>query len=161
LSTYQYNSLKTPSLTFYLNLMAYSSKLFLTLLLACTMAFLAMARGPLNSPSTTLATRLQLDAQANCWGSLFELQSCTTEVILFFLNGETYLGPDCCRAIRIIERECWPALLGSLGYTEQEEDILIGFCDASDEDGTTQTLPPPSPTANGGAKEIMVTKFAP
>jgi hypothetical protein len=52
-------------------------------------------------------------------------------------------------------------LLGSLGYTEQEEDILIGFCDASDEDGTTQTLPPPSPTANGGAKEIMVTKFAP
>ncbi|GMY33022.1 egg cell-secreted protein 1.1 [Fagus crenata] len=141
--------------------MAYSSKLFLTLLLACTMAFLAMARGPLNSPSTTLATRLQLDAQTNCWGSLFELQSCTTEVILFFLNGETYLGPNCCRAIRIIERECWPALLGSLGYTEQEEDILIGFCDASDEDGTTQTLPPPSPTANGGAKEIMVTKFAP
>lgn len=68
---------------------------------------------------------------------------------MFFLNGETYLGPNCCHAIRIIHHECWPAMMGSLGFTEQEGDILLGFCDASnddDDDNTiAQTLPPPSP----------------
>ena len=126
--------------------MAYPFNFFLKLFLAFSMAFLAMAR-PLNTHSN-LATRLQLDNQNNCWDSLFELQSCTGEVIMFFLNGETYLGPNCCHAIRIIHHECWPAMMGSLGFTEQEGDILLGFCDASndDDDNTTaQTLPPPSP----------------
>ena len=134
------------SIYLYLNLMAYSFNLFLTLFLTFSMAFLAMA-GPLNSPST-LATRLKLDNQNNCWESLFELQSCNGEAILFFLNGETYLGSNCCRAIRIIQRECWPAMMSSLGFTEQEGDILFGYCDASEEDDitTAKILPLPSPT---------------
>nr|CAD1839877.1 unnamed protein product [Ananas comosus var. bracteatus] len=36
--------------------------------------------------------RLQSDGLTQCWDSLVELRSCTGEVILFFLNGETYLG---------------------------------------------------------------------
>ncbi|KAK4585433.1 hypothetical protein RGQ29_022909 [Quercus rubra] len=125
--------------------MAYSFNFLLTFFLAFSMAFLAMA-SPLNTHSN-LATRLQLDNHNNCWDSLFELQSCTGEVIMFFLNGETYLGHNCCHAIRIIHHECWPAMMGSLGFTEQEGDILLGFCDASNDDDNTiaQTLPPPSP----------------
>ena len=39
-------------------------------------------------------------------------------------------------------------MMGSLGFTEQEGDILFGYCDASEKDDSTsaQTLPLPSPT---------------
>lgn len=43
-------------------------------------------------------------------------------------------------------------MMGSLGFTKQEGDILRGFCDASDDDDkitTTHTLPPLSPTIEG------------
>lgn len=155
LSAYQLPFSQIPFLSIYLNLMAYSFNLFLTQ--AFSMAFLAMAR-PFNSHWSTLATRLQLENHTNCWESLFELQSCTEEVIMFFLNSETYLGPNCCHAIKIIHHECWPAMMGSLGFTKQEGDILRGFCDASDDDDkitTTQTLPPLSPTIEGYKKRLI------
>ncbi|KAF3445493.1 hypothetical protein FNV43_RR10669 [Rhamnella rubrinervis] len=117
--------------------MAPALKVFLlTALLSLTVIsypFMAKAR-PLNNHhmGSNLAARLKLEDQSsNCWESLFQLQACTGEVVLFFLNGETYLGPSCCRAIRIIEHECWPDMLGSLGFTTEEGDILQGYCDAS------------------------------
>ncbi|XP_030461477.2 egg cell-secreted protein 1.1-like [Syzygium oleosum] len=89
----------------------------------------------------SLAARLKVaengSDSSNCWESMFQLQACTGEVIMFFLNGETYLGPSCCQAIRTIEHECWPNLLSSLGYTTEEGDILEGYCDAA------ATLHPP------------------
>ncbi|KAI3972414.1 hypothetical protein MKW92_009376 [Papaver armeniacum] len=66
-----------------------------------------------------------------CWNALYELRSCTNEIILFFMDGEMYLGIECCRAIRIITRECWPSMLTSVGFTAEEGDILRGYCDAS------------------------------
>ncbi|KAI3461971.1 hypothetical protein Pfo_018634 [Paulownia fortunei] len=116
----------------------------IALLLCFSASNIATAR-MLDSRST-LAARLKLEeveGSSNCWDSLFQLQSCTAEVVLFFLNGETYLGPGCCQAIRIIERDCWPAMLGSLGYTSEEGDILRGYCDASD--AGSEVPPPPSP----------------
>lgn len=81
---------------------------------------------------TSLATRIKLDGETlDCWGSLYELQPCTGEVITFFLSGETYLGPNCFQAIKIIQHECWPTLLGSLGYTTEEGDILEAYCDTT------------------------------
>ncbi|KZV17757.1 egg cell-secreted protein 1.2-like [Dorcoceras hygrometricum] len=74
-----------------------------------------------------------LDESSGCVDSLFQLQSCSSEVVMFFLNGETYLGPGCCTAIKSIQRDCWPNMLGSLGYTTEEGDILRGYCDASDD----------------------------
>ncbi|KAH9747698.1 Aldehyde oxygenase (deformylating) [Citrus sinensis] len=35
------------------------------------------------------------------------------------------------RAIDIITRNCWPAMLTSLGFTAEEGNILRGYCDAS------------------------------
>ncbi|CAL1410504.1 unnamed protein product [Linum trigynum] len=97
-----------------------------------------------SSPSTSLASRLKYsDAAAaggdgeetsNCWESLTELQACSGEIILFFLNGETYLGQGCCRAIRVIGRHCWPHLMGTLGFTDEESDVLEGYCDRADDD---------------------------
>ncbi|OAY80682.1 Egg cell-secreted protein 1.1 [Ananas comosus] len=81
----------------------------------------------------------------HCWDSLVELWSCAGEVILFFLNSETYLGPSCCRAIRVIEHHCWATdvLLASLGFTAQEGDILRGYCDPTNDSSDPSTPPPP------------------
>ncbi|OAY74051.1 egg cell-secreted protein 1.2-like [Ananas comosus] len=85
----------------------------------------------------------------DCWNALLELRSCTNEIVLFFLNGESYLGYDCCRAIRTITLHCWPSMLTSLGFTAQEGDILRGYCDAE-----AAAAPPPFaplPTTPSGA----------
>ncbi|WOL09598.1 egg cell-secreted protein 1.4-like [Canna indica] len=94
-----------------------------------------------------LAERLQADALMQCWNSLMELRSCTGEVILFFLNGEAYLGPSCCRAIRVIEHRCWAAeiMLQALGFTPREGDVLRGYCDAEAPPARSHPPPPPPP----------------
>lgn len=92
--------------------------------------------------ATTFMARLKLqdeeEGSSQCWDSLFELQACTGEIMLFFVNGETYLGQDCCGAIRTIERQCLPSMLGSLGFTSEEGDILHGYCDASESSSTPE-----------------------
>ncbi|XP_062203418.1 egg cell-secreted protein 1.2-like [Phragmites australis] len=77
-----------------------------------------------------------------CWDALVELRSCTNEIVLFFVNGESYIGPECCLAIRGATRHCWPAMLASVGFTAQEADVLRGFCDA--EAGAGAQAPPPA-----------------
>ncbi|KAJ8628508.1 hypothetical protein MRB53_021815 [Persea americana] len=89
--------------------------------------------------------RIRADDGMECWDALLELRACTGEVILFFLNGETYLGPSCCRSIRTIEHQCWPSMLFTLGFTYEEGDTLRGYCDAFD------FLPPPPPPPYLGA----------
>nr|DAD22521.1 TPA_asm: hypothetical protein HUJ06_023984 [Nelumbo nucifera] len=136
--------------------MAFSTKLFLLLnaLLAWTMlapAATARSLQPVVSPSlstSSLSARLQSDSMAQCWESLIEIRACTGEVILFFLNGQTYLGPSCCRAIRFIEHQCWPSMLVSLGFTPEEGDILRGYCDAT---GSTPPPPPPFTVCSGSS----------
>jgi hypothetical protein len=157
--------------------MASTSKLFFlsTVVLALSMASMAVSR-PLDlDTSPTLGARLKLDGESTiiaahspppspplppslpssllmlssppppapsstiCWDSLLALQACTGEVVMFFLNGETYLGPSCCQAIRVIEHECWPEMFLSLGFTTQEGDILEGYCEAA------AHSPPPLP----------------
>ncbi|MED6108429.1 hypothetical protein PIB30_023836 [Stylosanthes scabra] len=78
----------------------------------------------------------------NCWDSLLELKSCTNEIVLFFLNGESHLGQDCCHAIYVLTRNCWPALLTSLGFTVEETDILRGYCDAAANNSTDHDSAP-------------------
>ncbi|KAL1189999.1 Egg cell-secreted protein 1.1 [Cardamine amara subsp. amara] len=88
-----------------------------------------------SSPSTSLVYRLRLDEETGyCWDSLMQLQHCSGELILFFLNGETYIGPGCCSAIRTVGRKCWPTMIGVLGFTAQEGDMLQGYCDDQDSD---------------------------
>lgn len=110
------------------------------------------------SAAVTLAARLKLEGEGstNCWDSLFHLQSCTGEVIMFFLNGETYLGPTCCQAIRVVGHDCWPDMLASLGYTSEEGDVLQGYCDAK------QSPPPPtSPTTTTTVVDNATTNVLP
>ncbi|XP_073280570.1 egg cell-secreted protein 1.1-like [Primulina huaijiensis] len=122
--------------------MASNSNLLLVILVLCFSASSTTASARNLSPKTSLSTRLMLveDGSSPCWDSLLELHSCSGEVVLFFLNGETHLGPSCCNAIRIIQRQCWPSMLGSLGISTEESDILRGYCDATAAKGP----PPPS-----------------
>ncbi|OMO70446.1 hypothetical protein CCACVL1_18914 [Corchorus capsularis] len=111
--------------------------IFLAFLLT-TLLFLANAR-PMDpnptssrrsSTSLSLVARLKLDEEpTGCWDSLIELQSCTGEIIMFFLNGETELGHSCCQAIRTISNHCWPSMIGALGFTTEETHVLEGYCD--------------------------------
>jgi hypothetical protein len=84
-----------------------------------------------------------------CWSAVTELRSCTNEIVLFLLSGDSYLGPDCCIAIRTITRHCWPTMLASVGFTAEEADILRGFCDAevggAHSPPVTPSVPPTAP----------------
>ncbi|XVF58700.1 hypothetical protein PTKIN_Ptkin07bG0087300 [Pterospermum kingtungense] len=85
-----------------------------------------------SKPVRTFGGRLDASGGlVECWNALNELKSCTNEIILFFVNGQTDIGPGCCRAIEVITRYCWPAMLTSLGFTSEEGNILRGYCDAS------------------------------
>ncbi|KAK8951982.1 Egg cell-secreted protein 1.4 [Platanthera zijinensis] len=76
---------------------------------------------------------------------MLELRSFTDEIILFFLNGESYLSLECCRSIRVITHHCWPSMLTALGFTAEEGSVLGGFCDA--DAATTPPAPAPAPAA--------------
>ncbi|KAJ4892644.1 Egg cell-secreted protein 1.4 [Raphanus sativus] len=83
----------------------------------------------LSSESSNIAARLQQSGGLmDCWNALYELKSCTDEIVLFFLNGETKLGVSCCKAVDVITTNCWPAMLTSLGFTSEEANVLRGFC---------------------------------
>ncbi|KAL3821298.1 hypothetical protein ACJIZ3_007203 [Penstemon smallii] len=127
--------------------MAYTSKLFYVLLISIlASSSITISARKLNSKSSLLARlKLDKDEPTSCWDSLFELQSCTGEVVLFFMNGETHLGTNCCKAISIIEHQCWPSMMGSLGITTEESNILRGYCDATVGDDGSSTAPPPTP----------------
>ncbi|XP_072997680.1 egg cell-secreted protein 1.3-like [Typha latifolia] len=133
-----------------------SLKLFLSvsLLLACTLSSMPPLTVARPSPKT-LVGRLQSAGVMQCWDALMELRSCTGEMVLFFLNGETYLGPSCCRAIRVIQHRCWAAdaMFMGLGLTAQEGDILQGYCGSSvnNSGAPPVALGPSSTAARGGS----------
>uniref|UniRef100_A0A0E0KCI3 Prolamin-like domain-containing protein n=1 Tax=Oryza punctata TaxID=4537 RepID=A0A0E0KCI3_ORYPU len=124
----------------------------LSLLLAGAGAGTAAAVAAGAPPGFGLAQRLAdgvgPQQQQQCWEVLMEIKSCTGEIILFFINGEAYLGPGCCRAIRVIEQSCWAtdAMLSVIGFTPEEGDMLKGYCDAGDEH---KPSPPPASPAVG------------
>jgi hypothetical protein len=92
----------------------------------------------------SLEARLKVNGEPpNCWESLFKLQACSGEIITFFLNGETYLGNGCCKAIKVIGHDCWPNVVSSLGFTNEESYILEGYCDEVDDN--VHSPPPPTP----------------
>ncbi|XP_062209216.1 egg cell-secreted protein 1.3-like [Phragmites australis] len=96
------------------------------------------APAPVPVAARGLVERLDGEGSQQCWEVLVEIKSCTGEIILFFLNGEAYLGPGCCRAIRVIEQRCWAAdaMLSVIGFTPEEGDMLKGYCDAGDDGGS-------------------------
>ncbi|KAH9666468.1 Egg cell-secreted protein 1.4 [Citrus sinensis] len=71
-------------------------------------------------PCNDLVTRLEVsEGLTECWNTLMELKSCSNEIVIFFLNSQADT------------RNCWPAMLTSLGFTAEEGNILRGYCDAS------------------------------
>ncbi|XP_047084252.1 egg cell-secreted protein 1.1-like [Lolium rigidum] len=124
------------------------------------------------APAPSLAERLEGEGPQQCWESLMDIKSCTGEIILFFLNGEAYLGPGCCRAIRVIEQRCWAAdaMLTVIGFTPEEGDMLKGYCDAGDDDDTGgdghhhsiggSSAPPPSGVLDDVARDVTVAASA-
>ncbi|CAN6335658.1 unnamed protein product [Urochloa humidicola] len=140
----------------------------LLLSLAATAPAAAAARGAPAPAFPPLAARLRafstsLDEVgeeggaggfAECWDALTRLGSCTSEIVIFFVNGESYIGPECCVAIRGATRHCWPSMLAAAGFTAEEADVLRGFCDAEAEAAAAHNnnkgAPPAGPVAAPG-----------
>ncbi|KAJ4827922.1 hypothetical protein Tsubulata_032079 [Turnera subulata] len=102
------------------------------LVLTLVIASAAATREIAFEPGYNLAERLEASGGlVECWNALMEIRSCTNEILIYFLNGQADIGPDCCRAIGVITHHCWPAMLTSLGFTAEEGNILRGYCDAS------------------------------
>ncbi|CAF2049898.1 hypothetical protein BRARA_I04617 [Brassica rapa] len=97
---------------------------------------------PATADPNNIAARLNGGGLMECWDALYELKSCTNEIVLFFLNGETKLGDGCCHAVDVITINCWPSMLTSLGFTSEETNVLRGFCQSPNHGGST---PAPSP----------------
>ncbi|AQL07355.1 Egg cell-secreted protein 1.1 [Zea mays] len=134
-------------------------------LLAATAAHRAPITGP--SPSaprglTTLAERLEGAETQQCWEALVEIKSCTGEIIILFIRGEAFLGPGCCRAIRVIEQSCWAAdsMMSIIGFTPQEGDMLKGYCDAGDDNATGGQSGSPPPRGADDAVGAVRGSFA-
>ncbi|PIN26845.1 hypothetical protein CDL12_00389 [Handroanthus impetiginosus] len=66
----------------------------------------------------------------DCWTALYEIISCTNEIVAYFSNGAIDITPPCCWAITVITHNCWPAMLSVLGYSPDQANILRGYCDA-------------------------------
>lgn len=82
--------------------------------------------------SSELTSRLEPNGSVlDCWNALTEIKSCSNEIAIFFKNGTTDIGPECCQAIIVITRNCWPTILTALGFTADETYVLRGYCDAS------------------------------
>lgn len=142
--------------------MAPLQNLVLVLAIACIITSPAIARdiSPASSNSNTLKARLTTGLKddaglTDCWNALLELRSCSNEIVLFFLNGQSYLGLDCCYAIRTITHQCWPSMLTSLGFTAEEGDILRGYCDA--ETAAPPAAPPSASKANDGNAKTLTS----
>ncbi|CAH2061630.1 unnamed protein product [Thlaspi arvense] len=92
---------------------------------------------------TNIKARLTGGGLMQCWDALYELKSCTSEIVLFFLNGETNLGSGCCNAVEVITTDCWPAMLTSIGFTSEETNVLRGFCQSPNSGGSSSPAPSP------------------
>ncbi|CAL9020241.1 unnamed protein product [Prunus brigantina] len=114
-------------------------KLFLLMaLLALTMPFLATTGRRLNHffastnlirSNSNLTAKLNLDEESsNFWDSLFQLQAC---------SGEPF---------RPLSIHCWPTLLGTLGFTAKETNVLKGYCDEVNHVKSLLANPPSPPS---------------
>lgn len=119
--------------------------LFLGLVLVSVVASEASARDLFINTETRVEA--SNDNLVDCWNALLEIKTCSNEIVLFFLNGTTDIGPECCRSIAVITRNCWPAMLTSLGFTAEEGNILRGYCDAA----AASSPPPASPPLAAGS----------
>ncbi|XVE55137.1 hypothetical protein DITRI_Ditri03aG0136400 [Diplodiscus trichospermus] len=91
--------------------------------------------------SSTIVARLNLldDESSKCWDSLVHLESCSLELIMFFLNRNSYLRHGCCQVVRAISQQCWPTIIDGLGFTPKQTDGLQAYCNP------VPSSPAPSP----------------
>ncbi|XP_015890989.3 egg cell-secreted protein 1.3-like [Ziziphus jujuba] len=110
---------------------------------------------PMNPGYSLAASSKTGEGSEDCWSALFDLKSCSNEIVLFLLNGQTDIGPDCCRAIDMITHNCWPAMLTYIGYSAEEGNILRGYCDAAV--ALAPSLPPAASITLSGTKEYALS----
>lgn len=74
----------------------------------------------------------QADATVSeCLNAITDIKFCGREIVDFFARGKIdHISKPCRRAIKLITRHCWPALMTALGFTAEECSMLRGYCEA-------------------------------
>ncbi|CAL8173854.1 unnamed protein product [Prunus armeniaca] len=62
------------------------------------------------------------------------------------IRSNPNLTAGCCEVVQTIEHQCWPTLLGMLGFTAEETDVLKGYCDEADHVKSPPANPPSPPS---------------
>lgn len=81
----------------------------------------------------------------DCWTALYKIRSCSNEIVAYFVEGSVDITPPCCESIALITHHCWPAVLGVLGYSPAQTDVLRGYCDAVASSADVGFGPAPGP----------------
>lgn len=100
--------------------MAYISKLLILI------SLLAMAFSSTIEASQDLEVSLATRTTSGCPRSIFQFPACFGDILTFFSKSK--LSPNCCRAIKTIERECWPKWLNFIGLTAKGAEIIDVYC---------------------------------
>ncbi|KAJ6706469.1 PROTEIN putative EXPRESSED-RELATED [Salix purpurea] len=110
--------------------MASNLKFFLFAVVLAGISLDGAKARPILASISNLSARLKLDEESpNCWDSLFQLQACIREM---FYSSST--------ALSTVGEHCWPNMIGTLGFTTEESQILDDYCDIADD----FTTPSPS-----------------
>ncbi|XP_058106272.1 egg cell-secreted protein 1.1-like [Magnolia sinica] len=64
----------------------------------------------------------------SCWSSLSNIPGCTVEVLKAILQLNIDLGPDCCKAIVHIGKNCWAEIFGFLPFNPMLPSVMEKYC---------------------------------
>ncbi|KAL3527928.1 hypothetical protein ACH5RR_012584 [Cinchona calisaya] len=126
-----------------------SVTLFLVTIITCFVVVISFSSATWDQ----MPRKLSGDPSANngsvldCLNALTEIKSCTNEIVVFFANGKTDIGPECCKSITVITHNCWPTILTALGFTADETYVLRGYCDATSSSLSASSGPAQGPSA--------------
>lgn len=115
------------------------------MVLACLLANAIGTKDLPISPGYESVSSFQISGdQVKCLNLLSGMNSCTSDIVDFFSDRLTNLGPGCCSFIFSISKNCLPSTLASFGFTTEVHNKLQEYCDAV-------SGPAPAPIAGSDA----------
>ncbi|XP_050288868.1 egg cell-secreted protein 1.2-like [Quercus robur] len=122
---------------------------FIFMVLACLLANATGTRDLPIKPGYKSVSSFQVSGdQAKCLNLLSGMNSCTSDIVDFFSDRLTNLGPSCCSSISTITKNCLPSTLASFGFTSELHNKLQEHCHAMSSLATAPIAGSEAPLAN-------------
>ncbi|KAK9999276.1 hypothetical protein SO802_018879 [Lithocarpus litseifolius] len=108
-------------------------------------------KGSSHQARIQICVKLPSGDQAKCLNLLSGVNSCTSDIVDFFSDRLTNLGPGCCGSISTITKNCLPSTLASFGFTSELHNKLQEHCHAMSGLATAPIAGSETPIADSGA----------